>query len=199
MVMDYLRHLLNLRRKVRSISQDDSLRIVLGSSGKGDSGWILTDIHNLNVTKNWHFWFVLGNKKMHNVLAEHVWEHLTWEQGVIGLKHVRQFLKEEGVIRIAVPDGFFPSEIYINHVKPGGTGAGALDHKILFNHQTLTKMGQEAGFSKIELIEWHDEKGVFHIKDQDWSNGKVFRSRKFDKRNSVGTIGYTSLIIDFIR
>jgi len=41
-------------------------------------------------------------------------------------------------LRVAVPDGFHPNPGYIERVKPGGTGPGAGDHKILYTYRTLS-------------------------------------------------------------
>jgi predicted SAM-dependent methyltransferase len=56
------------------------------------------------------------------ILAEHVWEHLTFEEGVQAAKNCYKYLKPGGYVRCAVPDGYFPDEEYQNIVKIGGPG-----------------------------------------------------------------------------
>src|SRR5690554_2271245 len=92
------------------------LRVVLGAGGIYQEGWIATDIDRLNIVQeqDWHALFVPNSIDV--LLAEHVWEHLTLEEGVIGLKHCFQFLKPGGYFRIAVPDGNHPDPEYIEYV-----------------------------------------------------------------------------------
>lgn len=66
------------------------------------------------------------------LLAEHVWEHLTYEEGIIAAKHCYQFLKPGGYIRCAVPDKNF-RKIGINR----WFKSVVLDQKIIL--QLLTK------------------------------------------------------------
>ncbi len=101
-------------------------------------------------------------------------------------------------LRIAVPDGFHPDLNYIEYVKPGGTGFGSDDHKVLYNYESLTNILEKAGF-QIKLLEYWDEKGEFHFQDWLSADGYVERSRLYDPRNQDGTLSYTSLIIDAIK
>lgn len=41
------------------------------------------------------------------MLAEHVWEHMTKEEGIMAAKHCYEFLQDGGYIRVAVPDSNF--------------------------------------------------------------------------------------------
>ena len=163
-----------------------------------DSRWIKTDIDVLDITNvdNWKIRF--KNLKIKNVFAEHVWEHLTPEQAELGNKNIFKYLKHGGRFRVAVPDGLKPDPAYIDHVKVGGIGPGADDHKILYNYKTLKASLEKVGF-KVELQEYWDESGKFHFNDWDLADGKVLRSRRFDKRNESGELKYTSLIIDAIK
>ena len=42
-----------------------------------------------------------------HVGAEHVFEHLTWDEARAALANISQYLKDGGRIRIAVPDGYW--------------------------------------------------------------------------------------------
>lgn len=173
------------------------LKIIVGSAGTKFNGWINTDINILDITSfsDWQKFF--KNSEISNILAEHVWEHLTKEESKIALDNCFKFLKKDGRLRIAVPDGNFPDKDYINHVKPGGHGAGSDDHKILYTHATLCKELENAGFM-VQLVEYFDENGRF-LKNK-WSaeEGFIHRSFEFDKRNE-NELKYTSLIIDGIK
>jgi predicted SAM-dependent methyltransferase len=173
-------------------------KLVLGSGKTKLKGWIPTDIDILNITseKNWKAFVPFG--KLKAVLMEHVLEHLTEEDAKKGLRNIFKYLKRGGYVRIAVPDGFHKSLEYIGKVKPGGTGAGADDHKVLYNYKSLIKIMNECGF-ECDLLEYWDEEGMFHHKEWSSDDGMIMRSLRFDKRNVDGDPVYTSLIVDGIK
>lgn len=187
----------NLKRLKDQI-KEGSLKLVLGSSGIFQEGWVGTDIDTLDMLKksNWNRLFKPGTVEF--MLAEHVWEHLTPYQANTALSNCFHFLKKGGHFRIAVPDGFHPDPSYINYVKPGGHGAGADDHKILYNYISLKKIFEEVGFT-VKLLEYFDEEGRFHYSEWKVEDGLVNRSKRFDKRNVNGALNYTSLILDGIK
>jgi len=173
------------------------IRVIIGSGGIGQAGWIPTDYPIIDVTNrdSMRCYFKAGG--IHSFLAEHVWEHLTPEDAYIAAKNCFYFLTSNGLLRIAVPDGYHTDIDYINYVKPGGIGVGADDHKTLYNYRTLSGLLKKAGF-KTKLLEWFDEHGKFNY--QNWSpdDGCIHRSIRFDERNKQ-KIKYTSLIIDAIK
>jgi predicted SAM-dependent methyltransferase len=171
---------------------------VVGASGVYEEGWIPTDVHTLNLLKpgRWLLFFKPGT--IHAILAEHVWEHLSPEEGQTGAATCYMFLRSNGYLRIAVPDGFHPSKDYIDYVKPGGSGAGADDHKVLYNYRNLSTMLERCGFS-VRLLEYFDETGKFHFNEWDRKDGMIHRSSRYDERNSNGELNYTSLIIDAVK
>ncbi len=181
--------------KIYVQSKRKPLKIVIGASGIYDQGWIATDIEQLNilVSKDWEKYFKTNS--IDAILAEHVWEHLTSEEAYVAAKNCNQFLKPNGYIRVAVPDGFNISSDYINKVKPGGTGAGSDDHKVLYNYKSLSHVFETAGFT-VELIEYFDEQGMFHRTEWNSENGLIHRSSRYDERNREGHLNYTSIIID---
>lgn len=180
-----------LRRAVRR----RPLRIVIGASGLVPAGWTRTEQAYVNLLDagSWDQFF--APHSIDAMLAEHVWEHLTLEEGVAAAKTCMRYLKSGGYLRLAVPDGNHPDESYVNHVKPGGAGSGAEDHKVLYDYKLLSRTIAEAGF-KIELLEYFDEKGRFTFNDWTPSDGMVHRSSRYDERNRDGRLNYTSLIID---
>jgi predicted SAM-dependent methyltransferase len=132
------------------------------------------------------------------IVGEHVWEHLSKENGLIAFKNCFRYLKPGGYLRIAVPDGFHPKKEYIEFVKPGGTGNGAEDHKILYNYQSMSESLYLAGF-KVKLLEYFDEGGHFHAASWNPEDGFIKRSKRFDPRNVNGELNYTSLIVDAVK
>lgn len=174
---------------------DLPLNIVVGSSGESSFGWIPTDISFLDLLKpdDWTRWNLDGNVRA--ILAEHVFEHLHPAEGLRAATQCLRSLRRGGHLRLAVPDGLFPDPDYISSVRPGGTGSGACDHKVLYDYHSLKQLLAEAGFS-VTLLEWWDEKGNFHHRSWDPCDGLVRRSKKYDARNKDGYLRYTSLIAD---
>jgi predicted SAM-dependent methyltransferase len=174
------------------------LRLVVGASGVFQPGWVPTDIEDLNLLSDadWSHWFQPNS--IDAILAEHVWEHLSAENGLTAAKFCHRYLKPGGYLRLAIPDGLHPDPDYIEHVRVGGSGPGADDHKVLHTWQTLSAMLAEAGF-RPQMLEYWDESGAFQYSDWDPEAGMVHRSRRFDQRNADGTLRYTSLIVDAIK
>ena len=184
-------------RRLQSM-RNDELKIVVGSSGIYEKGWIPSEVHILNLIDEttWERYF--DEDEIRCILAEHVWEHLTLNEGKKAAQVCFKYLKKGGWLRVAVPDGFHSSSDYIDYVKPGGHGAGADDHKVLYNFKTFGSLFEEAGF-RIELLEYFDENGKFHAKDWNKSKGMIHRSIRYDDRNTEGQPNYTSLIIDAVK
>lgn len=179
-------------------NQGKPLNIVVGSSGIFEAGWIPTEAHFLNLLQDEDWLKYFKENEINCILAEHVWEHLTLEQGTKAAGVCFRFLQKGGRLRVAVPDGFHVDESYIEYVKPGGHGAGADDHKLLYNYNTFSAIFLKNGF-QVELLEYFDENKSFHAKDWDRNDGYIHRSIRYDKRNADGLPHYTSLILDAIK
>lgn len=175
------------------------IKFNIGSSGinSGDD-WYATDIDTLDITKyeDWrrHLFFL----RLDNIIAEHVWEHLAEIDTELANKNCFRVLKKKGVLRIAVPDGFNPDKNYIEYVRPGGDGAGAEDHKILYNYKIMKERLEKVGFI-VNLLEYWDEQGKFHFTDWSDEGGRIRRSQRYDLRNKDGKLNYTSLIVDAVK
>ncbi|WP_425501794.1 class I SAM-dependent methyltransferase [Paraliobacillus salinarum] len=179
-------------------SQSD-IKLVIGAGEHNNNpGWIHTQEDELNLLDqdSWNKRF--ERESITAILAEHVWEHLTYEEGIEAAKRCHKFLKPTGYIRCAVPDGYFPDDTYQNVVKVGGPGPKdhpAASHKIVHNYKTLTKMFKTAGY-EVELLEYCDEEGEFHQNNWDPLQGVIFRSKKYDPRNQGDKLVFPSLIVD---
>ena len=184
------------RRRLRQAARSqDPLRIVVGSGGIGPAGWVATDVEYLDLLRpnEWAAYFAPAS--IAAILAEHVWEHLSLEDGLIAAQTCQAFLRLGGYLRLAVPDGYHPDPAYIEQVKVGGTGAGAHDHKVLYTIDSLTGLLRQAGFA-VEPLEYFDAARQFHAVPWNPADGLVRRSARFDARNKDGTLRYTSLIVD---
>lgn len=183
------------RRTLRSVSGRSGLRIIVGAGGRAPSGWVATDQPTLDLLRedDWDRWFVPGS--IDRILAEHVWEHLTPEDGARAAALCLRYLSPGGMLRIAVPDGLHPDPDYVEAVRPGGSGPGADDHHVLYDAVSLSWMLNRVGFAP-RVVEHHDRRGRFHREPWDASDGVVMRSSRFDRRNRGGRMRYTSLIVD---
>jgi predicted SAM-dependent methyltransferase len=184
-----------IRLRLKVWRSRKNLRIIVGAASTQHAGWLSTNYPLLDLTDARTFAALFASGSVSNFFAEHVWEHLSPEEGARACRNCFAYLKQGGRLRIAVPDGFHPDEDYIAQVKPGGYGPGADDHKVLYNYRTLAAMLEKAGF-KTKLLEWFDEQGNFHHEEWDAEDGFVMRSTRFDQRNKDKPTAYTSLIID---
>lgn len=186
------------RIRIRKSASSSPLNIVIGAGGFFQEGWVPTDIEYLDATniKHWHSCFKPNT--IDHILAEHVWEHMTIEDGITAATNCFTFLKNNGTLRIAVPDGYFPNPDYIEQVKPNGSGPGAKDHKVIYTYRQLHDILQRVGFD-VKLLEYFSEDGRFHGINWSADGGFIHRSARNDKRNQDGQLNYTSLILDAIK
>ena len=187
--------LFQLKAKIKNSS--GKLQIIIGAHTTDYKDWLPTNIENLNLLEIASFDNLFGDKKADRFLAEHVFEHISYDDAIVALKNCNKYLKKGGAVRIAVPDGLHPNPDYINMVKPGGHGEGAHDHKLLYDYKTLSKAFQESGY-RVNLLEYYDENGQFHFNPWDSKDGHIIRSKRYDKRFNE-PLGYSSLIIEGIK
>jgi predicted SAM-dependent methyltransferase len=173
-------------------------RVLIGAGSTKFDGWTSTEKNWLDLSRRAEFRRYWKPGTVTAFCAEHVWEHLDDATARAGIAHCFEFLRPGGTLRIAVPDGYHPNAEYREWVRPGGTGPGADDHKILHTHKTLLPMFDAAGF-RARLVEWWDESGHFHSVDWSPEQGPILRSAKNDKRNADGVLHYTSLIVDGVK
>lgn len=174
------------------------MKIIIGAGATSYDGWISTQEADLNLLNRADFERMFRDKKPTAFLAEHVWEHMTLEEGILAAKNCYDFLKDGGYIRAAVPDRNFRNSWYQNMVKIGGNGDPhhpAYTHKIVYDYRLFCSVFEQAGF-QVELLEYCDENGVFHFKYWNEEDGRIGRSLRFDTRNSGQRLGMVSIIID---
>ena len=94
-----------------------------------------------------------------------------------------------------MPDGLHPDQGYIDQVKPGGWGVGSDDHHVLYTYRTLNTAFASVGFENL-LLEYFDERGMFHYQEWSPADGLIRRSARFDSRNRTRELAYTSIILD---
>jgi predicted SAM-dependent methyltransferase len=142
------------------------VKVVIGAGVTSYDGWISTNESELNLLKRVDFEKIFSNQKASAMLAEHVWEHMSIDEGLIAAKNCFDYLVDGGYIRVAVPDINFKNEWYHNMVKIGGNGGPnhpSYTHKIVYDYIKLSEVFEKAGFT-VELLEYCDENGYFHFK-----------------------------------
>lgn len=178
------------------------MRVVVGAGEyHNNPGWLHTQEQELNLLDEATWRNKFAENSLSAILAEHIWEHLTYKEGVEAAKICFQFLEPNGYVRCAVPDGYFLDDEYQNVVKIGGPGPKdhpAASHKIVHHYQSLSDMFMTAGF-EVKLLEYCDEHGKFHFHEWDGKDGVIFRSKKYDPRNQGGKLVFPSLIVDAIK
>ena len=128
-------------------------------------------------------WNLFKNKKPDVLFTEHVLEHLTPAEVLfVAIMSFRE-LNRGGVFRVAVPDGYKPSDEFQQYVRPPKS-----THKIAWNVETLPSLFEMVGYN-IRLREYYDVNGKFHsikpVYDDDWKYGTVKRSAKHDPRQKI--------------
>jgi predicted SAM-dependent methyltransferase len=186
------------RSALRRAARRNPCRIVIGARGSGQPGWTATECGVLNPADPGHWASYFRLDSIDALLAEHVWEHLSLEEGIEAARICYDFLKPGGYLRVAVPDGNHPNRDYIEWVKPDGAGPDSKDHKMLFDYRTFIRLFETAGFI-VKPLEYFDEFGNFYYCNWRPQDGFIQRSRRFDQRNSRGQLIYTSIILDVIK
>lgn len=205
----------------RKIYNSDKIKIVIGAGDTYYKSWLSSDKSIFDITneKDWKFYF--SKRKIDNLLAEHVLEHLTFEdtKKVLGLAY--KFLNEGGIFRIAVPDAFHPSSYVRELTGIHGIEPGADDHKSHFSITDFEDMSSTIGF-KLRKLEYFNNQGNFIRSEFNMENGYISRcsenysGRFTQNRNEYEkmilsvpqnlqkqffefNISYTSLIVDLIK
>ncbi len=182
-----------------------SLKVVIGSGGVFEKGWVPTNMETINATVEADWLKYFKPNSIDIVMGEHVWEHLSPADSATTARIIYKFLKPNGRLRIAVPDGLHPDPKYIKRVDIE-TNPERIHlpeaHKVLYTYKTITSLFESIGF-KVNLLEYYDEKGEFHATNWDPADGKIYRSKRFKfERKDVSILGmpnYTSLIVDAVK
>jgi len=198
-IVHFIRHKKAVKKILEKKRKREKLKIIIGASGTNQQGWITTERITLDLLDPKKWLKLIDKHSISNILAEHVFEHLTENEGQKGIETCLMFLKKGGTMRIAVPDSYHPSKEYHEYSKPGGYGAGARDHKEFYNYQKVGELVSPFNnFIQISFLEYYDEEGKLHSKDIDKEKGKIERTIKAGRRINGTNDIYSSLIFDII-
>lgn len=183
-----------LKRQINNkAAKKEKIKIVIGSGRTSFKEWISTDLPHFNILKksDWNYFF--SKLKIDNILAEHVLEHLTETENEVVLKAVFVHLKENGIFRIAVPDGYNPDPKYIDDVSPLGKIGASYGHKSLWNYKTYAELAKKNNFT-IKFIEYFDEQKNYFLNPYNIIDGEIKRTGNNSDQNAG-----KSLVIDLIK
>lgn len=172
-----------------------NIKLMIGSGGTTQKGFIATDIDFLDIRNWWHWRRSFVKNSISHILAEHVFEHLSNQEIRRTLKLMHYYMKPEGRVRIAIPDKNRLDLKYLKSVTPPVDG-----HKSLLGVGEISEIFKSAGFKPVPL-EYFNSKGEFIHYDWDEKDGKILRSFKYDKQKDfkIKNYHYTSLIVDGIK
>ncbi|EUJ18398.1 class I SAM-dependent methyltransferase [Listeria aquatica] len=176
----------------------NSLKVIIGAGETRYPGWIPTQENELDLLDRTSWNRQFSASSIDALLAEHVFEHLDFEEGILAAKNCFHFLKPGGYIRVAVPDRHFRNQAYQELVQIGGPGPvdhPAASHKIVYDAKQLTTVFETAGFVT-NLLEYCDSDGHFHFHYWNPDDGLIGRSFRYDTRNSSEKLGMVSIILD---
>jgi predicted SAM-dependent methyltransferase len=187
----------------RPVSRDEKIKIIVGAAETYQPGWYSTNQQWLDITKHsdWDKVFQ-GKRLISHVVAEHVFEHLTYEECGEALANISAHMVDHARIRIAVPDGYHPDPTYQANVGIAGTGADAADHKQLLNVDVLNNLLRESGFEP-KMVEGYDRTHRLVSRPYSSDDGFIRRSRANPSSSSAPGWSFidsnTSLIVDGIK
>jgi predicted SAM-dependent methyltransferase len=190
-----------LKKEVEGCAaRGEPIRIIIGAGGlKTPQGWLPTNVQFLDLLNEEHWRRVFGDHRLDNVFAEHVWEHLTLNDGKTGAARCFKYLKPGGRMRLAVPDGNHPDPDYLELVRPGGPPPAGDEHLVLYTYDMMRDMLESVGF-QVDLLEYYDADHNFHRVPYDNVHGRVLRCHGWtEKRADGSTMPYTSVIVDAIK
>tara|TARA_Y100001949_G_scaffold174764_1_gene182931 strand:- start:2489 stop:3154 length:666 start_codon:yes stop_codon:yes gene_type:complete len=196
-IVHLIRHKQSIKKILETKKTNNELKIIIGASGTSQKDWIATERETFDMLKPEKWLDIVERHSIKYILAEHVFEHLTMDEGRKSIETCLKFLKEGGNLRIAVPDAFHTSHQYRKYTKPGGIGAGAIDHKEFYNYTKINKIiSSFHDFVEVTFLEYYDENGKLHTKKIDKEKGIIERTVN-NKRILPGTNDiYSSLIVD---
>lgn len=164
------------------------MNLVVGAKETAFPGWQSTDLRqpgarlDVRRSKDWSRFFAPDS--IDRIVAEHMLEHMSFEDGLAALCNISRFLKPGGHVRVAVPDRNNPDPAYREHCRPGGRGQAWArlffyapdepEHKVFYDYKTLAELMRRAGLTP-RLLEWHDENGVYHHNPWKLEEGPVRR------------------------
>lgn len=172
----------------------DNLKINVGAGGKKYEGWISLEKKDLDITSAKEWCDLFHEYKIKNILMEHVAEHLYYEDFIKFLLIVKPYLKENAVIRVAVPDGNHPSTYVRELTGVNGTEPGGDDHKYFYKISDMYEIAKNLNYS-LKSIEYFTLEGYFISNKPSFEDGYISRcSQNYLGRFTTSKEEYSKMI-----
>lgn len=192
------RHARATRSLRHQLESHDRIRLAYGAETHCSEDWIAVERDQIDLVNPASWSCFLQKSSVDAILAEQVWDHLSHKDGKLAAQNCFQFLRPGGYLRVAVPDGFHPSQQRKMLRASDNSEMGRGDDGSLYNHHSLAEAFVQAGFL-VQLIEFFDKEGIFHSNQWDTSKGLVKRTLLCDARNDAQPFAYTSLVLDAVK
>lgn len=156
--------------------------INIDSNLKAIGADIILDLNDINK--------FFENESIELVYMSHILEYYDYEKGLDLLKNIFKLLLPKGIIRIAVPDFYILSSLYLKHNVDLKTIIGPLYgkwknndeyiyHKTVYDMKILTTQLETAGFTDIKKWNWRETE---HADIDDYSQAYL---PHMDKENGI--------------
>lgn len=169
-----LRALATRKKLAGDIRRADVVRLNVGAGDTEYPGWLSIEKNILDITKREEWERLLGGRTVRNILAEHVFEHLLYDDAIKAFRNIAEFLEPGGRFRFAVPDGNHPSAYVRELTGPGGTDPGADDHKYFYTIRDIPVIERLSGL-RAEPLEYFTDEGIFIANPIDFDQGYISR------------------------
>jgi len=164
------------RRKIKKFTGLSNLKVNVGAGPFGEVGWVNIDVFyckNISFTYDCRKKLPFRDGTVSKIRCEHVLEHMDIQyETPLFLKECHRVLTETGVLRIVVPDiEKFVHAYYLNEwsalgmqqaISPNWQPADILthtfrqggEHKFGYDFYVMKRVLEDAGFKKIERMEF---------------------------------------------
>ena len=161
------------------------LNLILGAALTSQYGWISTNEQYFDITNSSDWYRCLGkHPNLNRLVAEHVLEHLTFEEMRSCLKLSHNYLNFNGSFLIAVPDGNHPDSDYRRNVGINGLGPDAVDHQQFLTWEVIESVSSQIGFSAALLEGFKKDGTLISCYHPSLGFGRIMRSRCHGINNS---------------
>jgi SAM-dependent methyltransferase len=156
------------RSRAARLGRTPHLRLHLGCARNRLPHWVNVDLlrpgRSLDLYWDLRRGLPFPSDSVEAIFAEHLFEHLTYAQGIELMRECRRVLLPDGILRIGVPDlgryvaSYLGQDDLIERVRPGRpTRAIALGepffgygHQCMYDFETLDTACRTAGFAALE-------------------------------------------------
>lgn len=160
------------RKRAATLAASRPIRLHLGSAANLLDGWVNIDLfrpgRRLDLYWDLRRGIPFPAHTVEAIFTEHLFEHLTLDQGIDLMRECRRVLTAGGVLRIGVPDleryvaSYLGQDDLIEDVWPGrptrATGFGEVffidGHRMMYDFETLEYALKQSGFDLVERSQY---------------------------------------------